>query len=525
LLATEDPRDADEALTYARAAAEALPDDADASLVLLYAGLVRQDSSAIRQASETLIDVAPEFPLAHYIFGLVAAEDGKWELAEQELLLAQDLGMPAEDVQEALDSGISSQARTYRWLRRGGYALVGWLVGIGILFLAGILLSRLTLTAVQRVQSLCQFEVGRAELLVRTIYRIVIALTSAYFYISIPFVILIVVAATAGIFYLFLVAGRIPLRLAVALGFAAIYTLVAVVRSVFTRIREEEPGHPLPRDEAPQLWALVEEVAEHIGTRPVDVIYVTPAPSIAVVERGRPLEKLRGAGQRCLVLGLGALPGMTQAQFKAVLAHEYGHFSNRDTAGGNLAQRVLISIHRMAYGLAASGQAHWYNPAWLFLKGFNRIFLRITLGASRLQEILADRYAALAYGVQTFVDGLVHIVRQNLVFDMQVTQEVKEAADQGRDLRNLYLLPSIHDDSLEELEAKLTEAMSKPTSPYDSHPAVQQRIELVKKLEVINDAEESQEPVWNLLPGADELQRQMTAIVQANVRKRQPRVS
>ena len=216
---------------------------------------------------------------------------------------------------------------------------------------------------------------------------------------------------------------------------------------------------------------------------------------------------------------------MTQAQFKAILAHEYGHFSNRDTAGGNLAQQVLISIHRMAYGLAAGGQARWYNPAWLFLNGFNRIFLRITLGASRLQEILADRYAALAYGVQTFVDGLVHIVRQNLVFDMQVTQEVREAADQGRDLQNLYLLPSIHDDSLEELEAKLTEAMSKPTSPYDSHPAVKERIELVQKLDVVNDIEESQEPVWSLLPSADELQRQMTAVVQANVRKRQLGVS
>ena len=82
---------------------------------------------------------------------------------------------------------------------------------------------------------------------------------------------------------------------------------------------------------------------------------------------------------------------MTQGQFKAILAHEYGHFSNRDTAGGDLARWVRASIYRMAYNLAVSGQARWYNPAWLFINGFHRGFLRITQGASRLQEILADR--------------------------------------------------------------------------------------------------------------------------------------
>jgi hypothetical protein len=49
----------------------------------------------------------------------------------------------------------------------------------------------------------------------------------------------------------------------------------------------------------------------------------------------------------------------------------------------------------MAINLAESGAAAWYNPAWLFLNAFHRIFLRISQGASRLQEVRADRVGCL----------------------------------------------------------------------------------------------------------------------------------
>lgn len=543
LLTTEDPDKKAEALDHAWTAAKALPDDDHANLTLLMAGLANEDVSAIRQASTTLVRVLPDLPEGHFFAGLVAAEDGKWEEAERELLRAKQLGMPAEYVQEALDSGIASQARLYRWLRRGAYGVAGWLAGLAALFLVGTVLSRMTLAAVHRVQSAAEFKIGRAERLVRTIYRVVIAITSLYFYVSIPFLILVVVALTAGIFYFFLRVGRIPLRLAAFIGLTALYTLYAIVRSVFTRVKEAEPGRPLPRDEAPGLWALAEEVARRVDTRPIDALYVTPGTEIAVTERGGLFNRLRGAGQRCLILGLGALPGLSQGPFKAILAHEYGHFSNRDTAGGDLALQVQRSIYHMAYRLAVTGQAKWYNPAWLFVNGFNRIFLRVTLGASRLQEILADRYAALAYGVRNFVDGLTHVVRQDLAFNMQVAPEIEEAVEKRRNLHNLYTLPPLTSESLRELDEKVTAVMSRPTSPYDSHPAVRDRLELVQpvqrqylpfedsvaqvaartaQLEVADTGGEweSQEPVSRLLPNLEALQNEMTALVQKNVWER-----
>lgn len=524
LLVSGDKTKAAEALTHAQAAAQALPDDLDVNVTLLYAGAATANVPTIRQASQKLIEIAPDFPLAHYFAGLVAAEDGQWEKAERELLLAQKLGMPAEDVQKALDSGIASQARFYRWLRRGAYLLGGWVAGLGVLFLAGLLLSRVTLAAVQRPQPAAQFETGSGERLIRATYGVVIAITSLYFYLSIPLVIALVLAGAGSIFYVFLVVGRIPIQLAVALGLATLYTLIAIVRSVFTRVKDTELGRPLSRGEAPYLWMLTEEVARRVGTRPVEAIYVTPAPEVGVVERGGLLKQLRGLGQRCLILGLGALPGMTQGQFRAILAHEYGHFSNRDTAGGNLAGQVRASIFHMAYRLAVTGQARWYNPAWLFVNGFHRIFLRITLGASRLQEILADRYAAMAYGARNFIDGLMHVVRQSLLFKELVDHEVEVALHQNRRLNNLYTLPvSLISSRRTQLDGNIEEVMQRPTSPYDSHPAVKERIRLVQQLNATGFVEDSPDPVWSLLSDVDSLQQEMTTIVQTNVWQRQGR--
>ncbi len=114
------------------------------------------------------------------------------------------------------------------------------------------------------------------------------------------------------------------------------------------------------------------------------------------------------------------------------------------------------------------------------------MFFRVTLGASRLHEILADRYAAVAYGVRNFVDGLTRIVRLDLAFDAQVNREVKLATAAGRELHNLYVLPPLEVPSERDaLDKRLNEIMSRPTSPYDSHPAVSERIRLLQPLQGI----------------------------------------
>lgn len=518
LTGSTDPSKLSEALTLAQSAAWGEPDNSYFVYVLMSAGVQSQNIGVIRQASNKLIVLEPEYPVGHYYAGLVAAEDGQWERAESELLLAQKYGIPKEIIDQALDEfGIRSQAAVYRGLRWGGIGLAVWVVGLLLLFLLGWLLSKLTLSAVNREIASGRFEINSGERFVRRLYRIVIAITSVYFYVSMPILILLVIALVGGIIYLFFLIGRIPVQLLLFILLTGLYTLSAIVRSIFARVKQQDPGRQVQPGEMPELWQMAQEVARKVGTRPIDTIFLTPGVEVAVTERGSLANKLRDRGQRILILGLGALSGMTQGQLRAILAHEYGHFTNRDTAGGAFARQVQFSVYTMGYRLAASGLARWYNPAWWFVNGYYRIFLRITLGASRLQEVLADRIAVLSYGIQDMVDGLKHVIHKDLEFGQQVNVEIERARAARTGLNNLYTLPPVPDPA--PLEQKLAEIMGKPSSPYDSHPAPRDRLALIQRIKVSGFFDHDPRPAWDLIPDAIRLQEETTAKIEERLRQ------
>jgi Zn-dependent protease with chaperone function len=405
----------------------------------------------------------------------------------------------------------------FGWLRLLGYAITLWLSGLPILFLTGVFLGQLTWAAVERGQALNYFKVRKPERLARTAYRIVIVITCLDFYASI--LILVLVLTTLLVASLLL---HLSLLLLLFLIWPELFALITIARSFLVWARAREPGYPLSCKGAPALWSLVKDVGEHVGARPVDAIYITPGCNISVLERGSLWAKLRGASQRCLVLGLGILPGMTQTQFKAILAHEYGHFFGRDTVGNNFEQHVRFSMDRMIYTLLVEGLARWHNPVWLLLNGFNRLFLRVTLGASRLREVFADRYAAMAYGTQNLVDALAHIVYQNQAFSIHVSREVDLATRMRWNLKNLYIDPTLSEALLEQLQAKVDAEMNRPTSPYDSHPSIKDRIKLLQQLDIPDNREkvkDGQEPVWDLFLNVKELQQMMTRVIQADARR------
>jgi Zn-dependent protease with chaperone function len=255
-----------------------------------------------------------------------------------------------------------------------------------------------------------------------------------------------------------------------------------------------------------------------LGVKPIDTVIVNPLASVGVKERGSLRKKMMGQGERVLFLGLGTLPSMTIGQFRAILAHEYGHFAHRDTSGGNLAKRVDFSIHSIVVNLAGSGLAHWYNPAWLFVSGYYRIYKRITLGASRLHETLADRYAVIAYGKEDLIDGIRHVIHQQLVFLRQLDLEIKNAVEVGRDLNNVYSLPDIEEETeIVKLKEAYESLLNRPTSPYDSHPAPIDRFRMIEQLEGIPQVQTDPSPAWDLIDDIANLQLKMTRVIQQRI--------
>jgi Zn-dependent protease with chaperone function len=509
-----------EAYTLASSAVEMMPDDETANMALLYSAIDVNNIAGIRQADKNLLRVAPYNPMGHYIAGLLAADDKRWEKAEAELLYSKALGMDAAIVQHALNNQIAMYALFMRFLRWGTIALVVWMLGLGLLYLVGNLLSRATIRSLEKMEPTIGAQLQPAERTIRSIYRSVIVILSLYFYISIPFAVLALLLFVGGLFYLFFMIGSIPIQIAGILLIILVVSLFAILRMIFLRRKDLPPGRLLSRTDTPELWALVEQVARKLDTRPVDRIYINPYTEIAVNEKGGLLKKLRGASQRNLILGMGVLPAMTQGQFASVLAHEYGHFYNRDTAGGNLIYQVYAMLNQMAFGLAKGGAAHVFNPVWLFVIPYQKIFLRVTLGASRLQEILADRHAAMAYGRTNSVEGLQNIVRQTIAFQMHANYEVRRSFELNQPISNIYRLP-MQERLQGDLEKTFDTTMKHKTSPYDSHPAMQDRIALIERMRIPYMLDqENPAPVLDLFPNIDELQVQMTMELMKNVRRK-----
>jgi Zn-dependent protease with chaperone function len=526
LLAASDEASAGEALRLARSAARLLPDDAAAMRLHVRAAAAARDVDEAQAACEALAepgDFGGEYSLLCTAFAL--SDEGRWVEAEELLNGASGSEVPGDVVDWALDNDIRLRA----WLARRLY-LVGWIMvtyALGPLVFVGygIGLGRMTVAAARRAAHRGDVRVSRAERFMHTTYRFVILLTSTYYYASIPFLWLALVAAWIGAF-LQAYAGQ-PLWPRVGVIVALMitqYILATVYVGLTARTRHPDPGHRLSRADAPGIWRMVDDLAQEMETRPIDAIFAIPDARINVLEVGRNRDLLRGRGQRCLVLGLGLLPGMTANHLRAILAHEYAHFTNRDTAGGQIARQVHASMQRITVQLTMVGLNNWFSPGWWYASVYSRIFLLVTMGASRLHEILADRTAARICGVTVFIDALRHIVRQDHIFSAQVRSEMRLAKQEDRPVSNLYALPPLDGAESVEAEGRIASTMERPTSTFDTHLSTGERIDLLSRLETPDACGDDPAAVWELLADPIGLQCEMTDVVRATVRRREDRL-
>jgi Zn-dependent protease with chaperone function len=508
-----------EALRLAQQAVQKAPDDFFAHAGLCQIALLRQDVAQLKVGVERLLQIAGDEAATHEFAAILAAMEGRFDDAERALTRARGLGMPESEYKDLRAAIRKARPATYGL---GGLlvrALVAWVGALLLLFGCGALLSRAVLHAAEALPTEASGRAHGAPALVRHAYVVVLWLSCAYYYVSMPILALVVFLAGGGIVYACFAIGHIPVKLVAIVVILTLATLWSILKSLFVRAQDVDPGERLELRTEPRLRALLVEVARRLGTRPVENVYLTPGTEIAVMERGGMWRQLRGSAERCLILGVGVLEGLQVGPFKAVIAHEYGHFSNRDTAGGGLALGVRRSLFTMAKGLAENGAAHWYNPAWVFLNVFFRAFMRISQGASRLQEILADRWAAFTYGSKAFETGLRHVIEQSVRFEARAGATLNEIVTAKAELVNLYqhaLTTPVPED---QITKAVTEALHRPPSVYDSHPSPTERTRWVRALNAKGMAAgpDDAQDVWSLFVDREKIEERMTGRVREMV--------
>ncbi len=510
-------------LREARDHATLLLQVADPNGALLYpacqASIANRDLELLRRCVRRLQSAAPNEAPTHYYAWMVAMSDRDFAAADAALDRARRFGLPDEQYTSLKAATDKERPWLPRVLPLAGAVLAGWVAGLLALFGLGLVLSRMALKAAQLPPTSQTGESVGLTRRLRFAYQTVLWASCIYYYVSIPIVLAIVVLGGGGLIYAFFAIGHVPIKLVLIVVVVVLATIWAAIRSLFVRVRDEDPGDRLEPQKHPRLRRVLDDVARQIGTRPVDNVYMTPGTELAVTERGGVLRQLRGTSERCLILGAGVLDGMRMGPFKAILAHEYGHFSNRDTAGGGFALTVRRSLLTMAYTLAQAGAATWYNPAWLFLHGFNLIFLRISQGASRLQEIMADRWAAFAYGAKAFEQGLRHVVECSIRFQAHANSTLQEVINNKLALANLYAFKPSNRPAEKEITEAVGNAIHAKPSPYDSHPSPVERFALVHALPTLENERQpdAEEEAWNLFDEPAGIQGWMTDRICKNV--------
>ena len=473
-------------------------------------------NSAVRQMRAGF----PDLTQTHYFYAIRLADQGDFDGAITEVKTAESKGLNSEEANRLItalekakdDAYPLAGYLKYIYVFLGVVAL--WMLGLLGLFIGGKNMSAKTLKAIENSDP--NDITGGGHTSLKANYRRLITFSGLYYYISQPIVVLLVIVGTAAIVYGFFMIGTIPIGFLIGLVFVGCGSIFYMFKSLIVRQKVEDPGQVLDETEALGLWELVRTVAGDINTRPIDEIRVTPGVEVAVYERGTWRQKLQDKGERILILGAGSFDGFSTNAFRAVLAHEYGHFSNRDTAGGDVAFRVNSDMMRLAEAMVNAGSNTYHNLAFHFLRLYHFIFRRITHGASRLQEVLADRVAVHNYGAAAFAEGLEHVIRQKIVFDRLANVEISSALADRRKFENLYNLKPETDTS-SDIETAFRTEFDRPTGEDDTHPAGVDRVRLAQKIDG-QTHEDLNGMVWEFFVDREALTKGMSLLIEKQIR-------
>jgi hypothetical protein len=240
-------------------------------------------------------------------------------------------------------------------------------------------------------------------------YLIKLLLVAALGYAPLAIAVLAMIGAIAAIF-LTLLEGGTPGVWHVLAFAAAVSCALVIVRAMWIAI-PEPAGHPLLPEEAPALFAAVDDIVQKLAATPrgsanhirVDTIALDR--EFALSLHPIPLRGLFGDYTHRLQVGLPLLHALSIAELKTVLAHEIAHLGstyNRFTSW-IYRQRTVWSAIEERY---AEPESILDRALAAFYGRYATFFLAYSLVSARHHEFAADRAAARVTHTRLFARTL-----------------------------------------------------------------------------------------------------------------------
>ena len=249
-----------------------------------------------------------------------------------------------------------------------------------------------------------------------------------------------------------------------------------VLRSLWVTVPEPD-GKELRREEAPALFDLIGEVSKALNGPKVHHVLVSDEFNASIVQI--PQFGMFGWLSNYLVVGLPLMRALSPEEFRAVLAHEFGHLSGKHGRFSGWIYRVrrswveiLVRVHqeRSYASFLFEPFLAWYAP---YLDNYSFVL-------ARAQEKEADIYAVDLAGKDTTALALTRLeTKQRGVMEDFWPKFFRGAKEQSLTPRDTftqmlagYEQPTGHTKA----QRWFLEALRVPTGYEDTHPALGDRL-------------------------------------------------
>lgn len=282
--------------------------------------------------------------------------------------------------------------------------------------------------------------------------------------------------------------------------------LWATIRSLFYFSRPKYPNRTeIFQRDAPKLFALIKDISQCVGEKMPKHVYVSPDVN-ACVFYDKPFLNLFVKGRKNLEIGLGLLFGINQQEFKAIIAHEYGHVSQNSMHIG----QIISICYNIISNLVNSERTSILRPV------LNKTFAYVQRGymsLSRAMEYEADEMSAKVAGNEAAISALckVEVLAGRFNAYNSLLQSIYEEkrmlpTSYWNGYRQFLSLTDKFDGIVIDETVIATAPLSKsPKSkvrlkdPWISHPLLEQRISNIKLLNY-STTNRNQENIEDLVP-------------------------
>ena len=229
---------------------------------------------------------------------------------------------------------------------------------------------------------------------------LVAALGYAYLF----FIVTLLIGGVGYVVWLMIAAHRLEWRLLLYLWIPLVLAGL-VLRSMWISVPAPD-GKELQREQAPQLFDLIAEVRNALAAPEVHRVLLSDEFNAKVVQV--PRFGMFGWRTNYLVVGLPLLKAIGPDEFRAVIAHEFGHLSGKH---GKFSGWIYYLRESWIRVLKRFEHAR-YHAAFVFhrfIDWYGPYFDAYSFVLARAQEYEADRYAVGISGKTVAARALVHM--------------------------------------------------------------------------------------------------------------------